>query len=347
MNKPARPLPDYLARNRVFQNPQPPHPSGALKTLKLFWQFFFNKPAHTRPDTPPPVMPLSCDELQQAPDNSLWRLGHSTVLLKLAGDFFLTDPVFAERASPVQWAGPRRFHAPPLPLAALPPLKAVVLSHDHYDHLDKAAVKALANRTELFITPTGVGDLLVDWGLPAAKIRQFDWWQSTTVGSVTLSATPSQHFSGRGLRDGNKRLWCSWVLSAPACQVFFSGDSGYFDGFKAIGERFGPFDITLMETGAYDPNWPAVHMQPKETLQAHLDLAGRWLLPIHNGTFDLAMHAWFDPFEQMLALADARQVALSTPSMGERLDITAPHSGQAWWRPQAQPQLSQAGLLTD
>lgn len=340
-------LPRYRFDGKQYRNTQPLPKSGFKETVKIFWDFFFNKPSNTQPAAPFEVKKLTQAELLEAPDNSLWRLGHSTLLLKLAGEFYLTDPVFSERASPFQWMGPKRFHATPIGIEQLPPIKAVILSHDHYDHLDKAAVKALAANTQYFITPTGVGDLLAKWGIKEEKIRQLDWWQQTELGALTLVATPSQHFSGRGLGDGNQRLWCSWVIKAPQCRIFFSGDSGYFDGFKAIGEQYGPFDLTLMETGAYDPKWPGVHMQPKESLQAHLDVQGQWLLPIHNGTFDLAMHAWFDPFEQILALANSRQVALCTPAMAERLDITAPHKGQPWWRPLAKEAMAQSGIVAN
>ncbi|MET0582297.1 MAG: MBL fold metallo-hydrolase, partial [Pseudoxanthomonas sp.] len=283
------------------------------------------------PDRAIPVQALTRAELMAAPDRSLFRLGHSTLLLKLRGEFWLTDPVFSDRASPVQWAGPKRFHQPPISIAELPPIKGVLLSHNHYDHLDRAAVLALAAKTEHFLAPLGVGDTLVEWGVPAEKVQQFDWWQSATVDGVRFVSTPAQHFSGRGLFDANRSLWASWVIVDDDLRVFFSGDTGYFDGFKAIGERFGPFDVTFMETGAYDKQWPHVHMQPEQTLQAHIDLKGKWLMPVHNGTFDLAMHAWHEPFDRIAALAAEKGVDLATPHMGQRLDLQTPQAGEAWW----------------
>jgi len=212
----------------------------------------------------------------------------------------------------------------------------VVLSHDHYDHLDRATIRALAPRVDFFLCTRGVGDRLMAWGVAPEKVRQFDWWQDVQVDGLRFTATPAQHFSGRGLRDGNRTLWASWVIedlaSADTLRVFFSGDGGYFDGFAEIGRRFGPFDLTLMETGAYDPHWPYVHMHPAQTVQAHRDLGGRWLLPIHNGTFSLAMHAWWDPFERVLALGAEHGIAVATPMMGERVDLAAPHAGERWWR---------------
>ena len=330
------PSPDAIEspqhRDGKFHNVVPRRAPGFRKTLGIAWRVLTQKPDTTVPRAPIPVRPLAAATLAAAPDASLFRLGHSTLLLKLAGEFWLTDPVFSERASPVQWAGPKRFHAPPISIAGLPPIKGVILSHDHYDHLDHAAVLALAPKVEMFITPLGVGDRLIGWGIPPEKVRQLDWWQQTSLAGVRLVATPAQHFSGRGLGDGDSTLWASWVILAGDLRVFFSGDTGYHAGFKAIGERFGPFDVTFMETGAYDAQWPEVHMQPEETLQAHLDVRGRWLMPLHNGTFDLAMHAWHEPFDRILALALARGVPLATPAMGERLSLAQPQAGERWWQ---------------
>ena len=319
-------------RDGKFRNAVPRQSPGLRKTLGIAWRMLTQKPATTVPRAPIPVQPLDAAMLAAAPDASLFRLGHSTLLLKLAGGFWLTDPVFSERASPVQWAGPKRFHAPPIAIVDLPAITGVILSHDHYDHLDEAAVRELEPKVGMFIAPLGVGDRLIAWGVPAAKVRQLDWWQQTTLAGVRLVATPAQHFSGRGLSDGNSTLWASWVILAGEQRLFFSGDTGYHAGFKTIGERFGPFDVTFMETGAYDAQWPDVHMQPEQTLQAHLDLRGRWLMPLHNGTFDLAMHAWHEPFDRILALAQASAVPLATPSMGERLSLAQPQACTRWWQ---------------
>jgi L-ascorbate metabolism protein UlaG (beta-lactamase superfamily) len=305
---------------------------GWIKSAMLIWRFLFNKPVNTQPAETVPVQRLTRAQLLSTQNNTVFRLGHSTVLLKLQQVFWLTDPVFSQRASPVQWMGPRRFHQPPISIDELPALKAVILSHDHYDHLDRAAILKLQHKTEFFITPRGVGDRLIAWGVAASKVHQLSWWQSINIEGVECTATPAQHFSGRGLLDGNRTLWASWALIAPQLRVFFSGDSGYFDGFKQIGARLGPFDLTLMETGAYDVNWPLVHMQPEQTLQAHLDLNGRCLLPIHNGTFDLALHAWYEPFERIVDLACTKGVPICTPQMGEAVSILQPQQGHPWWR---------------
>jgi L-ascorbate metabolism protein UlaG (beta-lactamase superfamily) len=324
-------------RDGAFHNPVTPKTIGWRETPRMLWRFMFDKPAEAVPAAPLPVAQITRAQLLAAPDRTLVRLGHSTVLLKLGGAFWLTDPVFSERASPVQWAGPRRFHAPPIAIDDLPPIEGVVLSHDHYDHLDKAAIRQLAGKVRWFVAPLGVGDLLVEWGVDPAKVRQLDWWQSTTVEGVRLVATPAQHFSGRSLLRRNPTLWASWVIEAGDFRLFFSGDTGYFDGFKAIGEKYGPFDVTLIECGAYDRQWSGVHMQPEETLQAHLDLRGRRLMPVHNGTFDLALHDWHDPFTRIAALASAQEVPLLTPRIGEPLDLRATTATAAWWTPAPAP----------
>ncbi|AMO95366.1 beta-lactamase superfamily domain protein [Collimonas fungivorans] len=321
-------------RDGKFRNQLPKHKNGLWKTLQIIWRFAVHKPAGTVPAKPIPVQAISREQLLAAPDRSLFRLGHSTMLLKLRGEFWLTDPVFSERASPFQWIGPKRFHQPPIGIAELPPIKGVILSHDHYDHLDHAAILQLAGKVEHFLTPLGVGDTLVKWGVPAHKIQQLDWWQTTMVSGLQLVATPARHFSGRGLSDGNRTLWASWVILDDDLRLFFSGDSGYFGGFKEIGDRYGPFDLTMIETGAYNLDWPDVHMQPEQTLQAHLDLGGKHLLPVHNGTFDLALHVWQDPFERIVALAEQHGVPVSTPLMGEQLSLAEPQAGRRWWREQ-------------
>jgi L-ascorbate metabolism protein UlaG (beta-lactamase superfamily) len=320
-----------LSLESELKNPVNVTKGGQLEHARILWDFFFNKPADTRPSGKISVQTLTKEQLLNAPNSIVYRLGHSTVLLKLDDAFWITDPMFSDRASPVRFFGPERFHSPPISIAELPPIKAVIISHDHYDHLDHDSIIQLAGKVEYFLTPLGVGDILIGWGVPAAKVRQLDWWQETEVGGVRLIATPAQHFSGRGFFNRNRTQWASWVILSADRRLFFSGDSGYFDGFKKIGESYGPFDMTMLETGAYDANWPGVHMQPEESIQAHIDLKGQSLLPIHNGTFDLSMHSWHDPFDRAVALGKAQHIPVLTPEMGEPVSMQSTERGPQWW----------------
>ena len=303
-----------------------------LRMLRMMWKFMFDKPAYTRPRGKVPVDLLTREALEAAADRTLWRLGHSTILLKLRGEFFLTDPVFAQRASPIWFAGPKRFHKTPISIKNLPPIRAVILSHDHYDHLDKWAIRRLAKKTADFVVPRGVGAILAGWGVDAAKVRELEWWQQTEVDGLRLTLTPTQHFSGRSLWNRNQTLFGSWVIEDGNFRLFYGADSGYFEGFRQIGARFGGFDVTLIENGAYNVRWPVVHMQPEETVQAHRDLGGQWLLPIHNGTFDLALHPWTEPMERIQALAAAEGVRVATPRFGQPVRLDAMAAGECWWR---------------
>lgn len=319
-------------RDGRFHNAVPPKRPGGWQLVKLWWRFMFKDSSLTVPPEPLRVTPLTPAQLQQAPDGSLYRLGHSTVLMKLNGKFWMTDPVFAKRASPVQWAGPKRFTPMPISLEDVPPLAGVILSHDHFDHLDRDTVVALAAKTSMFLAPLGVGDHLVRWGIPAGKTRQLDWWQTVELEGIQFTATPAQHFSGRSMFVDNPTLWASWVIYTGTHRIFFSGDTGYFDGFAEIGRRHGPFDLTLLEAGAYDKQWEGVHMLPEQVMQAHRDLRGDWLLPIHNATFDLGFHSWDEPMEEMLSLSAQHGVRLTMPRIGEAVRLDRYHAAQPWWR---------------
>lgn len=315
-----------------FENTAPIDRLTLWSGVKHWWAFLVDKPTDAVPAAPFAVARITPQQLAHAPNGTLWRLGHSTLLIKLAGGLWLTDPVLSERASPVGFIGPARFHAPPITADDLPQLAGVILSHDHYDHLDRATVLRLAGKTSLFVTPLGVGDRLISWGIAPDRVRQLDWWQSTDAGGVHLAATPAQHFSGRGLDDANATLWASWVILGDGLKLYFSGDTGYFDGFRQIGERYGPFDMSFIECGAYDRRWPDVHMQPEQSLQAHQDLDARWMLPIHNGSFDLGLHVWTEPMERISALAAAAGVQWTMPPIGSPVDLHHPDIGGTWWR---------------
>lgn len=313
-------------------------PNPAAKPSQDGWtiwsRFFSAKKEGTVPVDPIPVRPLTraqLDALDPAA-NHVVRLGHSSHLLKLRGRYWLIDPVFSERASPLQFVGPKRFHAPPLALAELPAIDGLVLSHDHYDHLDTATIEALNARVQRYFVPLGVGQRLQDMGVAPQRIEEFDWWQRSRHGDVELVATPAQHFSGRTLWDRDRTLWASWVIQSGAQRLYYSGDSGYFPGFRQIGERLGGFDIALMENGAYDAYWPSVHMTPEETIQAFKDLNAKLLYVVHNSTFDLAFHTWRDPLDRVSDLALREDLPLATPEIGEVLTLGQPRRNVLWWK---------------
>lgn len=262
-------------------------------------------------------------------------LGHATVLLEVGGHWVLTDPIWSPRCSPSQTVGPRRHHPVPLALSKLPPLSAVVISHDHYDHLDTRTIDWLVAHQEVaFVVPLGIGAHLRRWAVPEERIVELDWDQAHTVGDgsgdgLTLTCTEAQHFSGR-LFHNNTTLWSSWVVAAGGRRVFFGGDTGYTPAFADIGDRFGPFDLSVLPIGAYDARWSDIHMDPSEALQTHRDLRAGVLLPIHWATFDLAFHPWAEPIERLLAGAEGAKVA--TPRPGERFELDGALPLTPWWR---------------
>ena len=314
-----------------FNNKIPRQQLGLTEFAKLFWDFVFNKPKNTAPESALPLIKLDAQQLAAAADNSVFRLGHSSLLFKMQGKYWLTDPVFTQRASPFKWFGPKRFQPAPIALEDLPPLEGIILSHDHYDHLDYHTILQLKDRVRYFLTPLGVGDLLLSWGVAQEKITQLDWWESKNIGGIHFVATPSQHFSGRGMFDSNKRLWCSWSIISDDFRLFFGGDSGYFDGFKQIGNKFGPFDMAFLENGAYDRRWADIHMLPQDTIKAFNDLNAKWLFPIHNAAFDLAFHQWNDPLNQIVALAQEQQINVSMPQLGQGVQFLQPQQEKKWW----------------
>lgn len=261
----------------------------------------------------------------------LTRLGHSTLLIEIDGTRILTDPVWGERASPLPFAGPRRFHPPPAPIDSLPPLDAVIISHDHYDHLDRPTIKALAHNDVPIVTSLGVGATLEKWGVAAERITELDWWETTRVRSVTLTAAPAQHFSGRGLKDRNATLWSSFHVRGPQHSFFYGADSGLTDEFAVIGSRLGPFDVVALEVGAHHPAWGDIHLGPVGALDAWRSLGGA-LLPIHWGTFNLATHPWDEPAETLLSLAPAAGVQLLMPRFGEAVEPDRSANLVPWWR---------------
>jgi L-ascorbate metabolism protein UlaG (beta-lactamase superfamily) len=241
--------------------------------------------------------------------------------MEMDGQVILFDPVFSERPSPLSFIGPKRFHPVPVSITDLPPLDAVVISHDHYDHLDYDTIMALAPKTQAFYMPLGVGSHLAHWGIASEKINELDWWDERTVaGGPRLVACPARHFSGR-LGFGDRTQWSSWAAIGSAHRVFYTGDTGFMPLFDEIGERFGPFDLTLVKVGAYGLTWPDIHLNPEEGIEVHRMVRGRIMLPIHWGTFNLSYHAWNEPFERVKQAAEKAGVTLAALQPGEPLEI--------------------------
>jgi L-ascorbate metabolism protein UlaG (beta-lactamase superfamily) len=261
-------------------------------------------------------------------------LGHSTMLIESDGVRVLTDPVFGERASPVSFAGPRRFHPVPATIAQLPALDAVLLSHDHYDHLCRSSMQAIAKLRVPVITSLGVGVHLEQLGVDPQLITELDWWEEHTLrgGTLSFTATPAQHFSGRGLADRNTTLWSSWVITTEKRRLFFSGDTGLTDELGIVGERFAPFDVVMLEIGAWHPAWGDIHLGPANALRAFELLGKGTLLPVHWGTFDLGLHPWDEPAETLLTLAEPARARVLTPLLGRPFEPAQLEGPTPWWR---------------
>lgn len=258
--------------------------------------------------------------------------GHSSLLINIDGYRVLTDPVFEAKITPV---GPTRFSKDiPVNIYELQDIDVVVISHNHYDHLNKYSIQTLNPEVSRFLVPLGVGAQLEKWGVSREKITELDWWDEFVFNEdLTLVSTPSQHFSGRGLTDRNKTLWASWVLMTSNHRLYFSGDTGYFDGFTEIGNKYGPFDIAFMECGAYNEAWSTVHMFPEQSIQGGIDLRAEHIYPIHWGTFNLALHDWFEPMVRAKLAAETRGVSLLTPVFGQTLLYPDSLATIDWWTP--------------
>ena len=322
-------------RGGVFHNLEPASPvrldteENRLVLFDMFSSGSVSRPSAAIP-LAEPVATTRSDEL------SVTWFGHATALLEIDGHRVLTDPVWSERCSPSRTVGPQRLHPVPVALEALPGLDAVVISHDHYDHLDMSTVRILTRTQRApFVVPLGVGAHLRAWGVPSQRIIELDWNSSAEVGALTLVCAPARHFSGRFL-SRNNTLWASWAVIGPRHRAFFGGDSGYADGFAEIGSAHGPFDITLLPIGAYNKAWPDIHMNPEEAVLTHCDLNGGAqtgvLVPIHWATFRLAPHPWAEPAERLLNAAAEAGVSVSMPRPGGRVVPAALPDIDSWWR---------------
>ena len=321
---------------KQYQNPVPTSVGNPATLLKVLWAYLTDKsersPRHQ-------LGPFRTDPrvYDQAPAGGLrvtW-FGHSSSLIEIDGIRVLVDPVWDPRAAPVQWAGPRRFFPPTLPLEQLPRVDVVLLSHDHYDHLGAQTVRTLAALENIakarWISPLGVGDILRQMGVKAERITQLNWTESTAVGNLELTALPARHFSGRGAFNRFQTLWASYVLAGPSHRVYYGADSGEWEGFEEIGRDYAPFDLTMLEIGAYDPLWADIHMGPDGAARAFQAMGATGLLmPIHWGLFDLALHAWRQPIERISAIDGLK---LWAPEPGKPTEVVSGAEVRSpWWR---------------
>ena len=263
---------------------------------------------------------------------AVW-LGHSSVYIELDGLRLLVDPMFSQYASPFSGIGPKRFHAPPVSLADLPKIDAVMISHDHPDHLDMHTVQFLSSRGTHFFVPLGVGSHLDAWKIPESQITELDWFESAEIRGLTIICTPAQHYSGRRIIDYNKTLWSSWSIVGPEHRVFYSGDTGFSDHFQQIGDQLGPFDLSIIKIGLYGPgaSWIFSHLDPEDAVKAHLAVGARRMLPVHWGTFNIAFHDWDEPIKRAVKVASEKSVDLVTPRVGEVVTAGEPFSSESWW----------------
>lgn len=292
---------------------------------------YFTKSKDTEPAQPLPSIRTNLLNLGDQPV-IVW-FGHSTYLISIDGKNILVDPVFSERASPVQYMGPKEYaFTNSYSVNDLPPLDLVIISHDHYDHLDYNTIKAIQSKTKAFCVGLGIGAHLEYWGVKPEAIHELDWWEGEDIlPGLRITSTPARHFSGRGIKR-YQTLWSSFVLEVGGKKIFVGGDSGYSSVFSTIGEKFGPFDIVMLECGQYNSSWPNIHMTPEQTIQAGIDLKSAALMPVHWGKFTLSLHPWNEPADRALAAAEKQQVNLITPLMGDPLSLDTLRADNRWWK---------------
>ncbi|WP_006241446.1 MBL fold metallo-hydrolase [Mycolicibacterium tusciae] len=326
----AKGSPNY--QDGAFVNLEPASPSSLTRQEQfLLVREVVGGSSNQHPSAPVPL--VTPDPSLPVGDLAVTWYGHSSAVIEIDGYRVLADPVWSDRCSPSRTLGPRRLHPVPAPLEALPAIDAVIISHDHYDHLDIDTVKQLARTQRAkFFVPLGIGAHLRAWHIPADRIVELDWNESARLGDLTLVCTPARHFSGRFLTR-NTTLWSSWALIGPSHRAFFGGDTGYSKSFGDIGAEHGPFDLSLMPVGAYHSGWPDIHMNPEDAVRAHRDITDAGLLiPIHWATFRLAPHPWSEPVERLAEAAEAEGVLVAVPKPGERVQPDAALAADPWWR---------------
>ena len=303
------------------------------QTLSIARKFFFTKVRNGRPKGDLAVQKIDSALIADyhSPTRFIW-FGHSTFLLQMNNKNILIDPMFGDVPAPHPLLGEKRFNKElPIEIEKLPKIDAVIISHDHYDHLDYGSIKKLIDKVDMFYTPLGVSVHLIEWGVDKESIIELDWWEETNYEDLTFRCTPAQHFSGRKLSNRQSTLWSSWIIQSDKENIYFSGDSGYGPHFKEIGEKYGPFDFAMMECGQYNEMWPEIHMFPEETAQAGLDVRAKQIMPIHWGAFKLAMHEWTDPIERVISKAQELQIPVVAPEIGQPFLIEKINSNENFW----------------
>ena len=325
----------------VFKDGKFVNPFPAEKTnIKGAFKARFNNKAITSPPQYLPAEPVALAKAFPKEDEGLYVtwLGHSSFLMQIDGVRILIDPVLSNNISPVPLFGGRRFQKEaPVSAEELPFIDAVFISHNHYDHLDRRTIAKIEHKVGFFLAPLGVGAILREWGIDSAKVYEFTWWQEGILKGLSgktlkFACTPARHFSLRSPFDRNKTLWASWVFMGSAHKVFYSGDTSYEIHFKQIGHHYGPFDLNLMENGQYSIYWPSSHLMPEDGVKAHIDLKGKYMLPVHWGSFNLSIHDWWEPVERVSKEALEKGVNLLTPRVGQTLSIDESPVTSAWWR---------------
>jgi L-ascorbate metabolism protein UlaG (beta-lactamase superfamily) len=320
--------PNY--KNGSFQNLSPTSmkPEGVS-----YWKMmkeFFKKHPETSPSAALPIVKTDLKQLHSAEPYIVW-FGHSSYLINIAGKTFLIDPVFSGNAAPVSFMVKAFSGTNEYKVADMPEIDYLILTHDHYDHLDFKTIRKLKNKVAHVYCSLGISSHLKHWGFDANKITELDWWQTAQIETnIQLTAAPARHFSGRGIKRA-QTLWSSFVLKTATHNLYLGGDSGYDTHFKKIGEKYGPFDLAILEAGQYNTMWPLIHMQPEETVQAAIDLQAKALLPVHWGKFMLAMHPWNEPIKRVLLKANEFNMPVITPKIGEPYLVSAKFSSTNWW----------------
>ena len=325
--------PNY--KGGVFQNLTP---TESLVKGASFWKImwrFFNKPKNTAPPKSLPSIKTDLKSLSTDKPVIVW-FGHSSYFIHSNGKNILVDPVLSGYASPFSFTGKSFKGSDIYTVDDIPDIDILIITHDHYDHLDYQTVRKLRSKTKSICTSSGVGSHLRYWGIDPGIITEFDWWDSkeitgdTSTGSVQLIAAPARHFSGRSLTR-NKTLWSSFILRTGTHRIYIGADSGYDSHFKTIGEKYGPFDIAILECGQYNEWWPYIHMMPEETVLASIDLKAKALMPVHWGKFALGLHPWDEPVKRAVAKAKEMNVQVTTPMIGEPVILDSSYPNEQWW----------------